>query len=472
MKGAAASGHPLTTGAACEMFRRGGNAFDAAVAAGFASVVAEPVLSSLGGGGFLMAHVADRGEDVVYDFFVDAPGRGASFSETPVLEPVEIRFKSTVQVFHIGTASVAAPGMLKGLLRFHRELASMDIRDIIRPALRYLEQGVELDGLQSYLIKILLPILTVTGYGKEIFGGKESGGRLYNPLFGEFLGLRSPDAWIDAFYGSGAHRLEEQLRPGGGRVTARDLREYEVRKRRPLSCAYRGFEMLFNPPPSFGGALLETAFSLLKNEEIERMDEAEACLLLAETMARMNRERQGAAGTTHVSVVDGAGNAVSMTSSNGSNSGHFLGDTGVMLNNMMGEDDLFPHGFFTTVPGARVGSMMSPTIIKKDGEIHSVLGSGGSKRIKTAMLQVIHNLLDRGMDAARAVEAPRMHLDDEGVLQLEPGFGEDALRAVRGKYPLNPWREKEVYFGGVHAVTGDLKGWGDTRRGGYFMRVD
>jgi gamma-glutamyltranspeptidase/glutathione hydrolase len=472
MKGAVASGHSLTSGAACEMLRRGGNAFDAAVAAGFASVVAEPVLSSLGGGGFLMAHIADRGEDAVYDFFVDAPGRGASFSETPVLEPVEIRFKSTVQVFHIGAASVAAPGMLKGLLRFYREHASMDIRDIIRPALSYLEEGVELDGLQSYLIKILLPILSITDYGKEIFGGKGGGGRLYNPLLGEFLGLRSPDAWIDAFYGSGAQRLEEQLRPGGGRVTARDLREYEVRRREPLSCAYRGFELLFNPPPSFGGALLENAFSLLENQEIERMDEAEACLLLTEIMARMNRERQGAAGTTHVSVVDGAGNAVSMTSSNGSNSGHFLGDTGVMLNNMMGEDDLFPHGFFTTVPGARVGSMMSPTIIKKDGEIHSVLGSGGSKRIKTAMLQVIHNLLDRGMDVARAVEAPRMHLDDEGVLQLEPGFGEDALRAVRGKYPLNPWQEKEVYFGGVHAVTGDLKGWGDTRRGGYFMRVD
>lgn len=471
MKGAVASGHPLTSRAACEMLSKGGNAFDAAVAAGFASVVAEPVLSSLGGGGFLMAHVADRGEDVVYDFFVDAPGKGASFSETPVLEPVEIRFKSTVQVFHIGAGSVAVPGMLKGLLRFHREHASMDIRKIIRPALGYLEQGVELDGLQSYLIKILLPILTITGYGKEIFSGKGRGGRLYNPLLREFLGLMSPEAWIDAFYGSGAHRLEKQLRPGGGRVTASDLREYEARRREPLSCAYRGFEMLFNPPPSFGGAVLEKAFSHLENQEIERMDEAESGLLLAEIMEMMNRERQGAAGTTHVSVVDGAGNAVSMTSSNGSNSGLFLGDTGVMLNNMMGEDDLFPRGFFTTAPGERVGSMMSPTIIKKDGGIHAVLGSGGSKRIKTAMLQVIHNLLDREMDTTRAVEAPRMHLDDDGVLQVEPGFGEDVLRTLGEKYPLNLWQEKEVYFGGVHAVTGDLKGWGDGRRGGCFMRV-
>lgn len=472
VKGAVASGHQLTTEAAFEVLKKGGNAFDAAVAAGFASTVTEPCLSSLGGGGFLLAHLAEGDRDVLFDFFVDAPGKDAPSGKKPVLTPFEVKFKSSVQVFHTGMGSVAVPGKLKGLIYCHRELCSLDMDDIIRPVLRYLDEGVELSELQCYLIKILMPILTATAYGEELFRGKDGGGRFYNPLLKEFLTRGSPDDWLGAFYGDGAEELEEQLHPGGGLVTAKDLREYEVREREPLSCFYRGYEILTNPPPSFGGTLLAKAFSHMAEREVDVMDEVEVRMLLVACMESMNRMRQGAGGTTHLSVVDGMGNAASMTSSNGSNSGYFFGNTGIMLNNMMGEDDLFPNGFFTLEPGTRVGSMMSPSLVKKGNKVHAVLGSGGSKRIRTAMFQVIHNLLDRMMGAEGAVEAPRMHLDDEGVLQAEPGFGEDIIRALEEKYTLNLWREKELYFGGVHTVMGDLTGWGDSRRGGHFMAVE
>ncbi|NIR17870.1 MAG: gamma-glutamyltransferase, partial [Desulfobacterales bacterium] len=145
---------------------------------------------------------------------------------------------------------------------------------------------------------------------------------------------------------------------------------------------------------------------------------------------------------------------------------------GVMLNNMMGEDDLHPDGFHSIPSGLRVGSMMSPTIIMKGDKITAVLGSGGSKRIRTAILQVIHNLLDRCMPVGEAVEAPRIHLDDDGVIQMEPGFSEEVSVSLAKRYPVNLWEGKDLYFGGVHTVTGELQGCGDSRRGGSFMRVE
>jgi gamma-glutamyltranspeptidase/glutathione hydrolase len=468
MKGAVSTGHPLTSASACEVLSRGGNAFDAALAAGFTAIVAEPCLASLGGGGFLLAHQAEGGRDVLYDFFVNAPGRGLRDCKAG-LQAVDVKFRSTSQVFHIGMGSVAVPGALKGFLKCHQDLCTMDIRDITGPAIRCLEQGVEVNEFQRYLFEMLMPILTVTDYGRKIFLGLERGGSFYNPALMEFLA--APEAWFDTFYGSGAGEFADRFCAHGGLVTAEDLRGYEVVLREPLSCAYRGFEILGNPPPSFGGTLLVMAFSMLSRMRINRADEAGCLVKLVEVMAAMNRSRPGAGGTTHISVVDARGNAASMTFSNGSNSGIFLGETGVMLNNMMGEDDLFPGGFFTAEPGDRVGSMMSPALIKRDGGIYAVLGSGGSKRIKTAMLQVIFNLLERGMDAAGAVESLRMHLDDEGVLQLEPGFTQAALEALAGKYPLNQWDERDLYFGGVHTVMGDLSGRGDPRRGGCFMQA-
>lgn len=468
MKGAVSTGHPLTSASACEALLKGGNAFDAALAAGFTAVVAEPCLASLGGGGFLLAHQAEGGRDVLYDFFVNAPGRGLGGCKAG-LQAVDVKFRSTSQVFHIGMGSVAVPGALKGFLKCHQDLCTMDIRDITGPAVRCLEEGVEVNEFQRYLFEMLMPILTVTEYGRKIFLGLERGGRFYNPALKEFLA--APDAWLDTFYGRGAGQFADRFCSHGGLVTAEDLMEYEVALREPLPCSYRGFEILGNPPPSFGGSLLVMALSMLSGMRFNSADKAGCLVILADVMAAMNRSRPGAGGTTHISVVDAVGNAASLTFSNGSNSGIFFGETGVMLNNMMGEDDLFPGGFFTARAGERVGSMMSPALIKKSGGIHAVLGSGGSKRIKTAMLQVIFNLLERGMDAAGAVESPRMHLDDGGVLQLEPGFAQAELEVLAGIYPLNKWDERDLFFGGVHTVMGDLSGWGDPRRGGCFMQA-
>ncbi len=470
MKGAVASGHHLTTDAAIEILDRGGTAFDALVAAGFAATVTEPTLTSLGGGGFCLVHRADRRETVLYDFFVNTPGLGQDLTKKPQLIPVDLQFRSTLQRFYIGPGSVAVPGMLRGLLDCYTGLCNMDIDDIIAPAIRYLNEGVTLTEQQCYQLQILRPILNFSSYGKEIFR-PDRRGRIYNPLLKEFLSLRSISRWLDIFYGSGAKKLQEEMQKEGAWLNLRDMQRYETVKRAPLRCNYRGFEIITNPPPSSGGSLICAALGHMDRHEYSNLSFAERMLLRVRAMEEMIQLKASSAGTTHISIIDSRGNAASMTTSNGTGSGCFFPDTGIMLNNMMGEDDLHPEGFFTLPPGTRIGSMMSPTFIRKGDLIHAILGSGGSKRIRTAILQVISNLIDESMDVREAVNFPRFHLDDKGVLQVEPGFPDEIIKRLEGDYTLNVWTEKDLYFGGVHTVTADFSGAGDPRRDGSFRRI-
>jgi gamma-glutamyltranspeptidase/glutathione hydrolase len=189
--------------------------------------------------------------------------------------------------------------------------------------------------------------------------------------------------------------------------------------------------------------------------------------LLTESTRRM---RLFSRGTTHVSVADRSGNCAGMTCSNGEGAGYFAPGTGVMLNNMMGEDDLHPQGFHAGQPGERVFSMMSPSLLLQEGHVRLVLGSGGSKRIRTAVSQVLSQVVDFNRSLQQAVDAPRLYLDED-CLQLEPGFAEEAVAAVKNELPVNLWPQKDVYFGGVHAVIPGVEGAGDPRRGGSVVTV-
>jgi gamma-glutamyltranspeptidase/glutathione hydrolase len=170
-------------------------------------------------------------------------------------------------------------------------------------------------------------------------------------------------------------------------------------------------------------------------------------------------------GTTHISIADREGNCAAMTCSNGEGSGYFAPGTGIMLNNMMGEDDLHPEGFHSSPPGVRVGSMMSPSLLTRGNEVELVIGSGGSKRIRTAVSQVLSQIVDFKRDLKEAVDAPRLYWDGE-VVQVEPGFSEESLAELGSFLELNVWNRKDVYFGGVHAVVPGVSGAGDPRRGG------
>jgi len=138
---------------------------------------------------------------------------------------------------------------------------------------------------------------------------------------------------------------------------------------------------------------------------------------------------------------------------------------------MMGEDDLHPDGFHAAPPGVRVASMMAPSLLLRDGRVRLVIGSGGSKRIRTAMMQVLSHTVDFGMSLRDAVRTPRLHWDG-AHLQAEPGFSEGALQAIEQHWPLNRWAVQDVYFGGVNAVSPLGRAEADPRRGGSACLVD
>jgi len=176
-------------------------------------------------------------------------------------------------------------------------------------------------------------------------------------------------------------------------------------------------------------------------------------------------------GTTHVSVIDGQGNAAAISMSNGEGNGFIVGNFGFMLNNMLGEEDLASGNLEAWREGTRLSSMMAPTImLEPDGTI-TALGTGGSNRIRSAILQVAANLLDRGMSLEEAVEAPRLHVERDGTVSFEPGLPDEASSAFcKLGEKAHAWPDRNLFFGGVHAARrrgdGNMEGAGDPRRGG------
>lgn len=489
LRAAVASGHPAVSGAAVEILRAGGNAFDAVVAAGCAATVAEPCLTSLGGGGFLLARPVD-GSTILFDFFVDTPGLGqADAHPAPHFLPVTVRFPSSTQVFNVGLGSVAVPGNLAGLLHAQRRLGVLDTATVTRPAARLAREGITVDRQQAYIFTLLEPILTLTEAGRRLFTPQgrllEAGERFANPELA--AALEDLPACVESLHrGEQATRIETDMQAGQGLLNRADLAAYRVHERQPLVIDYRDHQLLTNPPPAFGGGLLGLALRLLEAADLSKtrfgerrhLQQLAATLLEVEHQrveadleAGRRRVRLASGGTTHISVCDREGNVASMTVSNGEGSGYLVPGTGIMLNNMLGEDDLHPGGFHNDPPGQRVASMMAPSLLLRDGKPRLVLGSGGSKRIRSALLQVLSNTIDFGLPLEQAIAAPRMHWDG-ARLQLEPGFPESGLAGLEKRWPLNRWSVQDMYFGGVHAVAPHGAAMGDPRRNGHAVIID
>ena len=266
-------------------------------------------------------------------------------------------------------------------------------------------------------------------------------------------------AAFDRFYkGDIAQEIDRFFKANGGILTAADLAAYEVIEREPLHVRHRGRDIHTNPPPAAGGALLTQMLEALPDNPLQQ----DLIRALATPKAHLNR----LGSTTHISVLDADGTACSVTTTNGANSGVSI--AGVHLNNMMGEEDLSPDGFFSHAPGDRLPSMMSPTVVTHRGDTQLVLGSAGSSRICGAILQVLVNVLDRGMPAQDAVDAPRMHLSGDH-LHVEPGIRPES------ELPVTRFRAPNMFFGGCQVVemtgSGLLRGGADHRRGGAIVIV-
>ncbi|MBD2080430.1 gamma-glutamyltransferase [Leptolyngbya sp. FACHB-17] len=510
IQGAIAAGHAKTVEAGLEMFRLGGNVFDAVVAAVMASFVTEPTLTSPAGGGFLLAHT-QTGENVLFDFFTQTPCQKRP-RDTVDFYPTQVKFGNVLQEFHIGLGSIAVPGTIGGLLHVHRRLGRLPLAWVAEPAIHYAKTGVEITAFQSYCYQILAPILLNNPGSRQVFTVQgalpQPGALMTMPDLAETLSYLAAEG-ADGFYrGEIAHQLVKDCQAQGGYLTLADLYHYQVIERQPLTTRYRGRTFLTNPPPSSGGALIAFALALLEDIDLSmlKFGSTEQVRLLARVIQLTNRARADGfdanlyqadvakqflaadhlatyaqqlnahpinkwGSTTHLSAIDSEGNAASVTTSNGEGSGYVIPGTGIMTNNMLGEVDLHPHGFHNWQENVRISSMMAPTMILRQQKPEIVLGSGGSNRIRTAILQVISNLLDFKMSVEQAVNSPRIHWED-GVLNLEPIA--ESLVIDRSIFPfdqvLELWQQQNMFFGGVHAVTrsqsGEFSGASDPRRDG------
>lgn len=514
--GAVAAGHPVTCNAAATILKEGGNAFDAVLAALFASCVAEPVLSSLGGGGFLLARKGDS-RPLLYDFFSHTPSARPPEEEID-LYPIVADFGSAQQEFHIGFGSIAVPGVVRGLFRIHRDLCSLPLDLIIGPARDAAVGGVRINALQHYISTIVAPILRSSPEALRLFATDTAPDRM--AMEGEIVKHPDMAAVFDAlaregedlFYrGELAQKLIEGSSQSGGCLRRADLEQYDVIAREPLSINYHHARLMTNPAPSLGGTLIAFTLSLLEKSRLGSLGQQgpEHLALLAHAMQLTQQLRSGhnvdldldesasrdllqhsflqpfweilkdhasfTRGTTQISIADAAGNMASMTLSNGEGSGYVLPGTGIMLNNMLGEEDINPHGFNRWPLDRRIASMMSPTLVLLPDNGIIATGSGGSNRIRSAILQVLINLIDFGSSVEEAVETSRIHFES-GLLNLEGGIPAPTREQLVNEFDrCHCWKEKNLFFGGAHTVfldgQGGLSGHGDSRRGGTSLLV-
>ena len=507
MRGVVAAGHPVTASAGADVLRAGGNAVDAAVAAVLMSWVAESPLTGPGAGGFMLVHTVG-GEDHLLDFFVAAPGRGMRELDPADLTPIDIHFsEDAVQRFNVGPSSCGAYGNPIGLAQALERFGSAGLGELTAGPARAARQGVDVVPMQAFLFEILSPIFRATPECSELYapGGEllREGDRFHFPELGDLLDRLGAEGPGFLYTGDVASACSDWVLERGGLLTLEDLSAYEVVERDPARVNYQGREVLTNPPPSSGGILVADALGIL-----ERLERPHGPDVIAEVIASTNRARDeeflaglGQEGylerflrkdaldhvatevrsrlgnTTHIAVLDADGGCATVTCSNGSCSGVVVPGTGMHLNNMLGEQDLNPLGYHRHEPGARVPSMMAPTMALRDGRPEVALGSAGSNRIRSAILQTLLAVMDHSLPAEAAVARPRIHVEGLEV-EAEPGVDEAALAQLeQGGWTVRRWSEQNLFFGGVQAVarnpeTGELSGGGDPRRGGHAELVD
>jgi gamma-glutamyltranspeptidase/glutathione hydrolase len=383
---------------------------------------------------------------------------------------------------------------------------------LAEPAIQLARDGVKMNSFQAGAIQITEPIYGSNREASEIFRSRIAGENfitegewLKQPKLADFMEVLALEGESFFYKGEVAKKICMICEKEGGHLTQKDLHRYKVEKRKPLQMDYRDSSLSINPPPSSGGLLI--AFALKLMEALDRKSFQSFPELLVEVQEMTNRARieklienrnpnqfmeilhapfiemyknqvqnrwKTSRGTTQISIVDANGNMASLTTSNGSGSGVMIPGTGVMMNNMLGEEDLNPEGFYNWPANQRISSMMAPAIIQLRNGKKVVLGSGGSNRIRTAILQVLLNLIDDEMDLKEAIQAPRIHFEND-FLNIEEGFSEEVIEKLSQKFPNHKvWNAGNLFFGGVHAVSvkdGQFSGFGDPRRGGFSIIV-
>ena len=496
---AASAGTHYAADAAAEVYRAGGNAADAAVAAAAAVAVTEPLMSSLGGGGFALVRVpagnadevvgrdgvgGETGGAEVIDYYDCMPGKGlppsafgAGGSPTTVILKYGAGVKSIV-----GAASCAVPGSLRGwelLLRRHGRLT---LRHALDPAVRLAREGFRVPKTSGMWFEVSEEVLNLTDETRKNF---YTNGRVYCvgeeirfPELADTLEAVGEEG-ADLFYkGVLGRQISSYILGEGGIITEEDLGTYEAMVRETLSFVYEDRTVHTNGPPSAGGPTLAQMMRVVSGYDLTALPAADHAQVLAGAMkyaledrgraytditenasvaerltseeyVRAQRTRIfGSPHTSHLSCVDETGLAVSITASMGYGSGIVIPGTGIPMGNTLGEPELNPKGFHALNPGERLISTMSPTILSSpDGELVS-LGSPGASRIPTAIMQTLVNVVNLSLPLEAAVYAPRLHAEG-GLFAYEAGAKKPDLSSYE---QILAYDEPSMFFGGVNAV--------------------
>lgn len=510
--GVVAAGDGQTARAGARALAAGGNAVDAAVAAACAAFVCELPLAGPLGGGVLVTHTAD-GEEKAMDFFARVPGLGGARPAALDFDHVTVDFGAATQVFHIGRAAAAVPLALPGLVEAHRRWGRLPLTEVVAPAVELGRAGYVLGRGVAFVFALLEPIHRYTPANLALFSDAEglgrAGSQLANPQMAQVLEdvAARTDRLLDLYA-----QLAGAFGPAqGGLITPADVGRLEVEVRAPVRVRHRDWLLSTMPAPSTGGALVALGLKLLADADrhaflspghVEALALAQRLLLSVRDDAFDLEVRQPGfveallsdarvaalraaspvehpqnplGSTTHISALDDEGGAVAITLTNGEGCGHVLPGTGIQVNNLLGEEDINPRGFHVDPPGMAMATMMAPTIgVSAAGETIA-LGSGGSNRLRNAIMATLSHLLTHGVAPRDAVEAPRLHLEGGRLAYELPDLPAEAA-AVLARHPgAAPFAARNMFFGGVHLAThvgGRFGGAGDPRRGGHIERVD
>jgi gamma-glutamyltranspeptidase/glutathione hydrolase len=536
--GMVVSVHHLASDAGLEVLREGGNAVDAAVATGFALAVVHPAAGNLGGGGFMLIRTHD-GNDVFLDYREKAP---LAATET-MYQDVHgnVLPEESLEGSVIGYKSIGTPGSVAGMVHAEKKYGKLGLQRVMSPAIKLAAEGFVLSAEEAK--ELTDPDLAKFPDSKRIFqrdGNLYKEGETFKqPELARTLQRIAADP--ESFYhGALAHELVDELHKGGALLTLEDLAQYTVEERTPITGKFHNYTVISAPPPSSGGIVLISALNILEGFDLARLGDrsAQSIHLITEAYRRAYMDRTDCLGdpdynvipvgqltskkyadawrvsidpnaatastalvrptgflpaapttagqrrhesnqTTHYSVVDSEGNAVSVTTTlNDSFGSHVTaGSLGFLLNDEM--DDFAAkegvpniYGLIqgpanAIAPGKRPLSSMTPTIILEDGKLRYVLGSPGGARIITTVANIFLSASEGGLNIQQAVDAPRFHHQYQpDKLYLEPGFPAETVAALQARgYSVSisehHWSNGECIA--IDPKTGELLGGQDHR---------
>ncbi len=517
--GMVVSSQHLASQAGADILKAGGNAVDAAVAVGYAQAVVNPCCGNIGGGGFMTLHLAD-GKNIFINFRETAP---ASASADMYLDKDGNLIKDASLY---GYLAAGVPGTVKGLDYALEKYGTMKREQVMAPAIKLARDGFILTRADTDVLDTTTARFKQDPEAARIFlkpdgSAFQPGDRLIQSDLANTL-ERIAKEGPPAFYeGEIPQIVEKASQAGGGKLTAKDFADYTISEVAPVTCTYRGYEFISAPPPSSGGVTICQTLNILEGYDLKAMgfNSADYIHTLTEAMRHSYMDRNTFLGdpafvknptekltskayaeelrkeiipgkatpsaqvqpgtgphekpeTTHYSVVDNKGNAVSTTYTiNGRfgavvippGTGFFLNDEMDDFTTKIGEKNMYGlvQGERNAIaPGKRPLSSMSPTIVTKDGKIFLVLGSPGGSRIISITLQTALNIIDHGMAPQEAVNAPRIHhqwLPDE-VYYEQRGVSKDSLNLLdKMGYKMveqTPWGAAELIMVGLPGAAG------------------